>query len=185
MSPLKLGPWSIWNGLQIFEKSWEYAEPSASSHDLSTSRKHARSYNGSFQTPQSCQFLNRPLFRFSPMDMSLGYWLKEHYLKYKLQKWDCCEEFHGVTLRDKALGCEIRKVLNVKSHLRIGFSYDDSPTWLRDQNTPRKDLHGGSCWPHPRERDSEVVQRPGGVTTSPTLLGHVMVWSQQNYLRLL
>jgi len=28
--------------------------------------------NGSFQTPQSCQFLNRYLFQFSPMVMSIG-----------------------------------------------------------------------------------------------------------------
>ena len=32
---------------------------------------------------------------------------------------------------------------------------------------------------------SEVVQEPGGVATSPTLLGPVLVWSQQNCLRLL
>jgi len=40
---------------------------------------------------------------------------------------------------------------------------------------------------HPRESGPapEVVQGPGGVTTSPTLLGTVLVWSQQNYLKLL
>jgi len=38
---------------------------------------------------------------------------------------------------------------------------------------------------HPRESSLEVVQGPGGVTTSPTLLGPVLVWSQQNYLKLL
>jgi len=31
-----------------------------------------------------------------------------------------------------------------------------------------------------RESVSEVNQRPGGVTTSPTLLGRVLVWSQRN-----
>jgi len=38
---------------------------------------------------------------------------------------------------------------------------------------------------HPRESGPKFVQEPGGVTTSPTLLGPVLVWSQQNYLRLL
>jgi len=38
---------------------------------------------------------------------------------------------------------------------------------------------------HQRESGPEVVQGPGGVTTSPILLGPVLVWSQQNYLRLL
>jgi len=38
---------------------------------------------------------------------------------------------------------------------------------------------------HPWESGPEVDQRPGGVTTSPILLGPVLVWSQQNYLRLL
>jgi len=55
---------------------------------------------------------------------------------------------------------------------------------------PREDWRGKSCWLHPRESGPEVVQGPGGVTTSPTLLGpvlvwsHVLVWSQQNYLKL-
>ena len=38
---------------------------------------------------------------------------------------------------------------------------------------------------HPRENGPAVFQGPGGVTTSQTLLGPVLVWSQQNYLRLL
>ena len=47
---------------------------------------------------------------------------------------------------------------------------------------PRKELQGKSCWLHTKESGPEVVQGPGGVTTSPTLLGHVLLWSQQNYL---
>jgi len=50
---------------------------------------------------------------------------------------------------------------------------------------PAKDWRGKSCWLNPRESDTNVVQGPGGVTTSPTLLGPVLVWSQQNYLKLL
>jgi len=38
---------------------------------------------------------------------------------------------------------------------------------------------------HPLESGPKFVQGPGGVTTSPTLLGPVLVWNQQNYLRLL
>jgi len=38
---------------------------------------------------------------------------------------------------------------------------------------------------HPRESGPNFVQGPGGVTTSPILLGPVLVWSQQNYLKLL
>jgi len=45
---------------------------------------------------------------------------------------------------------------------------------------------------HPRESGAVSHRaawvrriRPGGMTTSPTLLGPVLVWSQQNYLRLL
>jgi len=37
----------------------------------------------------------------------------------------------------------------------------------------------------PAEKRPEVVQGRGSVTTSLTLLDQVLVWSQQNYLRLL
>jgi len=50
---------------------------------------------------------------------------------------------------------------------------------------PTKDWWGKSCWLNPRDSDSKIVQAPGGVTSSPTLLGPVLVWSQQKYLKLL
>ena len=50
---------------------------------------------------------------------------------------------------------------------------------------PTKDWWGKCCWLNPRESHPNVVQGPGGVTSSPTLLGPVLVWSQQNYLKLL
>jgi len=50
---------------------------------------------------------------------------------------------------------------------------------------PTKKWWGKSCWLHPRESDPDVVQGPGGVITSPTLLGSVLVLSQQKYLKLL
>ena len=37
-----------------------------------------------------------------------------------------------------------------------------------------------SCWLHPRKTVPVVGQGPGGVTTSPTLLGPVLMWSRQN-----
>ena len=57
--------------------------------------------NGSFQRPQSFQFLNRSLLRSSPVVMNLRWRLKEYYCqKNKRQRWDICEEFsvwHFVT----------------------------------------------------------------------------------------
>jgi len=37
---------------------------------------------------------------------------------------------------------------------------------------------------HPWESTPEIDQEPVGVTKSLTLLGPVLLWSQQNYLRL-
>jgi len=42
-----------------------------------------------------------------------------------------------------------------------------------------------SCRLNPWESVPEVVQGPGRVTTSPTLLDLGLMWSQQNYLKLL
>jgi len=48
-----------------------------------------------------------------------------------------------------------------------------------------KDWWGKFSWLKPRESGAEVIQGLGGMTTSPTLLGLVLVWSQQDYLKLL
>jgi len=50
---------------------------------------------------------------------------------------------------------------------------------------PTEDWWGKSCWLNPRESDPNIDQGPGGVTSSLTLLGPVLVWNQQNYLKLL
>jgi len=50
------------------------------------------------------------------------------------------------------------------------------------QNTPGKTCM--SCWLNPWESDPEVIQGPGGVTTSLTLFGPILVWSK-NCLKLL
>ena len=67
------------------------------------------------------------------------------------------------------------------SELRY-HSYFNSATY---PECPTKYWRDKSCWLSPRQSESEVVQGLDGVTTSPTLLGHVLVWSQQNYQRLL
>ena len=43
-----------------------------------------------------------------------------------------------------------------------------------------KDWWGKSCLLNPRESDPNVVQGPGGVTSSQTLLGPVLVWTRRN-----
>jgi len=67
------------------------------------------SQNGSFQTRQSSQFLNRSLFRSSPMVMSLGLRPKECYQKYKRQRWDFCEEFRAWHFEPKCTYVEFVK----------------------------------------------------------------------------
>jgi len=76
----------------------------------------------------------------------------------------------GVTLRDKVRSCEIRTSLNVE---------------LLYSECPMTDWRGKPCWLNPRVSDPDVVQGLGGVTASPTLFGPVLVWSKQNYLKLL
>jgi len=49
------------------------------------------------------------------------------------------------------------------------------------QNSPTKDWRGQSSRLNPRKSGSEVIQGLDVVTKSPTLLGLVLVWSQQNY----
>jgi len=50
---------------------------------------------------------------------------------------------------------------------------------------PNENWQGNRCLLNPRGSDLDVVQGLDGVTASPTLLGPVLVWSQQNYLNLL
>ena len=68
------------------------------------------------------------------------------------------------------------------------FSESRHPTNIGSATCPEcptKDGRGKSCRLNPRECGPEVVQGAGGVTTSPTLLGPVLVWSQHNYQKLL
>ena len=50
---------------------------------------------------------------------------------------------------------------------------------------PTEDWWDKSCWLNPRESDPDVIQGLGGVAASPILLRPVLVWRQQNYLKLL
>jgi len=50
---------------------------------------------------------------------------------------------------------------------------------------PTKVWRSRSCWLNSQESGPEIFQGLGGMTLSSTLLGPVLVWSQQNYLKLL
>jgi len=91
-----------------------------------------------------------------------------------------CEEF---TLWHFATRCSAVKF--VKPWMSNHFSESRDPSYVGSAmcpEFPRKDLRGKSYRLHPKESGPEVDQGPGGVITSPTLLGPVLVWSQQNYL---
>jgi len=88
--------------------------------------------------------------------------------------------FHGVKLGDKVRSCKFCKAVSVESLLRI-----ENSSFVGSAMCPSNDWRESSYWRNPRESGPEVVQAPGGVTTSHTLLCPVLVWSQQNYLKLL
>jgi len=87
------------------------------------------------------------------------------------------------TFRDKVRSCEFCKTLNMGPLLRMERSqlrWFGHVTRMSQEILARPVLLA-----EPTECGPEVVQGPGGVTTSPTLLGPALVWSQQNYTRLL
>ena len=100
--------------------------------------------------------------------MNLPWWLKQCYLKYKRQILDFCG---NVTVWHLPTYCAVVKF--VKTWISSHFPGQRDPaTLVRScQECPRIDWRGQSCWLHPWESGPEVVQRPGGVTTSLTLLG--------------
>ena len=99
--------------------------------------------------------------------------------KNKRQRWDVCEEFSVRHFVKKSTGLK-----PVKPRMPSHFSESRDPNYRPCvQNVPGKNFSGYSL--HPRESGPKFVQRPGSVTISPTLLGPVLVWSQQNYLILL
>ena len=74
--------------------------------------------------------------------------------------------------------CKERKFVAYKFFRQIWAKYPVS-------RIPTKDWRGKSCWLNQPESGPEVLRVPGGVTTSPTLLDPVLVWSQQKYVKLL
>ena len=70
---------------------------------------------GSFPAPQSCLFINRPLFRSSPMVMKLNWVMTERVIsRVQVAEMGFLRRVHSMTLRDKESCCEIRKSLNVE-----------------------------------------------------------------------
>jgi len=61
------------------------------------------------------------------------------------------------------------------------FSYVVPDIW---PECSRTGWQGKFSWLYPGENIQEVDQGPVGVITLPALLGSVVVWSQQNYLKL-
>ena len=142
-------------------------------------------WNGSFQRPESFLFLSRSLFRSSPVVMNLRWRLKEYCQKNKRQRWDICEEFSVWHFATKNTGLK-----SVKPGTSSHFSESKNPSYVIRpcvQNLPgnNAELSASGYSLHPRESGPEVVQGPGYVTASPTFLGPVLAWRQQNYLRLL
>ena len=131
--------------------------------------------------------LNGSLVRSSPVNMNHRWRLKEYCQKNKQQRRDICDEFSVWHFVRKSTGLK-----SVKPGMTSHFSESRDPTCVRVvrpcvQNVSGKngEVSPSGCSQHPRESRPEFVHWPGGVTTSPTLLGPVLVWSEQNYLRLL
>ena len=130
-------------------------------------------------------FLNGFLFRSSPVVMNLRWRLKKYCQQNKRQRWDICEEFSVWHFVTKSTGLK-----SVKPRMSSHFSESRDPTYVSSAMCPKcakKEWRTKSfrLQSTPTEKRSKVCQGPGGVTTSPTLLDPVLVWSQQNYLRLL
>jgi len=85
---------------------------------------------------------------------------------------------------DVGTNCEIRKTVNVVPR-RLRILISQLQKLAMDQQFPRTDCPGKSCKLHTRESDPEVVQRPSGVITYSTMVGHVLDGSERNCERLL
>jgi len=133
--------------------------------------------NGSFQRKQNIQFLNRSLFRSSPVVMNLRWRLKKYCQKNKRQRWDICEEFSMWHFVTKSTGLK-----SVKPRMSSPSPNREIPTILdrpRVQNAPGKngELSHLGYGLHPLESGPKFVQGPGGVAMSPNFLGTVLMWA--------
>ena len=88
--------------------------------------------NGSFQRPQSFQFINRSLFRSAPVVMNLRWRLKGYHQKNKRQRWDICRVL-GATLRDKG---HRSGLISVKPRMSSHFSESRDPSYVSSAMCP-------------------------------------------------
>ena len=97
------------------------------------------SQNGSFETLQSCQCSNQSLF-WSPCTYGHESLVMTESVpsQVKVAEVGFLRTVHGVTLRDKVHSCEIRKVLNIETLLRIERFESRSMVRARDRNTPKR-----------------------------------------------
>ena len=85
--------------------------------------------NRSFQRTQSFHFLNRSLFRSSPVVINLRWRLKEYCQKIERQIWDICKEFsvwHFVT-----------KTTGLKPKMWSHFSESRDPSYVNSAKCPK------------------------------------------------
>jgi len=92
---------------------------------------------------------------------------------------------HGVTLRDKVPSCEIRKVLNVCLAASPDKEISATLVWSCVQNVSVKIVEATAAAYTDGRAAQRSSKRSGGGTASQTSLGLVLVWSQQNCLKLL
>ena len=142
-------------------------------------------WNGSFRRTQSFQFSNCSFFRSSTVVMNLRWQLK-----------NTVKRTHG---RDgtfaKSSRCDTswQRVQVFKSaNLGISSHFSESrdPSYISSAMCPECPSKNSALSPssyslHLQESVLKFVLGPGDVTKSLTLLGPVLVRSQQNYLRLL
>jgi len=92
------------------------------------------------------------------------------------------------TSSDSVLGVGTNTTSLLKLKVRVYNcvrSECSQPRWFGHVTGMPKDWRGKSCWLYPRERGPEVDHEPDGVIAYPTLLGSILVWSQQNYEKFL
>ena len=129
--------------------------------------------NGSFPTPQSCQFINRPLFRSSPMVMKLNWVMTERVIsRVQVAKMGFLRRVHSMTLRDKVRRCETHKSLSLEtlSILISQLPWFGHGTRMPQGRSPKRVLLATATWRRPRSRP-----KTSGVATSLTCLGPVLV----------
>ena len=126
------------------------------------------------------------------------YTASEQQVKYKYLGWysrvmenETRRVIHRLVKQNAVLH-ELHSSVVTKQELSSTASCPRDPSYIglaMCPECPTKDWQDMLCWLHPQESSNthgsgpEVIQQLGGVTTSPTLLGPILMWSQQNYQR--